>query len=160
MPTVTDGAHLERVQRIVEDLHLYMLLAMNPDGFESKSRTNANRIDLNRDYPDAFSPLGVNALNIEKRQPETAALMRWTLKTPFVASANFHEGALVANYPWDGSASRRTEYATCPDDSAFRHLALTYSRHHQFMAKSRKFQQGITNGAEWYPVYGGMQVCR
>jgi hypothetical protein len=25
--------------------------------------------------------------------------MNWTLTTPFVASINFHEGALVANYP-------------------------------------------------------------
>jgi hypothetical protein len=35
--------------------------------------------------------------------------MRWTLATPFVASINFHEGALVANYPWDAAPREQTQ---------------------------------------------------
>lgn len=37
---------------IVKDIHLHLLLSMNPDGFELRSRNNANNVDLNRDFPD------------------------------------------------------------------------------------------------------------
>jgi carboxypeptidase D len=36
-----------------------------------------------------------------KRQPETAALMKLSRTLNATAGLNFHEGAVVANYPWD-----------------------------------------------------------
>ena len=45
-----------------------------------------------------------------------------------------------------------------PDDDTFRYLSLTYSKTHFNMSTSScggsGFTDGITNGAEWYPVYG------
>ncbi|XP_059630399.1 carboxypeptidase SOL1 isoform X2 [Cornus florida] len=67
------------------------------------------------------------------------------------------QGALVANYPWDGTQDKRTNYYACPDDEAFRFMASVYSSSHYNMSLSNEFQGGITNGASWYPVYGGMQ---
>jgi hypothetical protein len=29
--------------------------------------------------------------------------MKWIMENPFVLSINFHDGAIVANYPWDDS---------------------------------------------------------
>ncbi|KAG6784010.1 hypothetical protein POTOM_009692 [Populus tomentosa] len=37
---------------IVENIHLHILPSMNPDGYFSRRRGNANNIDLNRDFPD------------------------------------------------------------------------------------------------------------
>ncbi|XP_031743068.1 carboxypeptidase SOL1 isoform X2 [Cucumis sativus] len=67
------------------------------------------------------------------------------------------QGALVANYPWDGTADKRKDYYACPDDETFRFMASIYSRSHHNMSFSQEFQGGITNGAAWYPIYGGMQ---
>ncbi|KAH9691924.1 Carboxypeptidase SOL1 [Citrus sinensis] len=67
------------------------------------------------------------------------------------------QGALVANYPWDGTQDKRRYYYGCPDDEAFQFLASVYSRSHYNMSLSTEFQGGIINGASWYPIYGGMQ---
>lgn len=51
-----------------------------------------------------------------------------------------------------------------PDDDVFKHLALTYSSNHAKMSRgvacrssAPGFSRGITNGAQWYPLTGGMQ---
>ena len=68
------------------------------------------------------------------------------------------QGAYVANYPWDGTTDKSTRYAACPDDTAFMHMARAYASLHGKMNTSTEFIEGITNGAAWYPLWGGMQV--
>ncbi|GAV90329.1 Peptidase_M14 domain-containing protein [Cephalotus follicularis] len=139
---------------IVENVHLHILPSMNPDGFSLRRRGNANNIDLNRDFPDQFFPVNDD---VGARQPETRAIMSWLRKIQFTASASLHGGALVANYPWDGTEDKRRNYYACPDDQTFRYMASVYSRSHRNMYLSKEFQGGITNGAAWYPIYGAMQ---
>lgn len=139
---------------IVENVHLHLLPSMNPDGFTLRRRGNANNIDLNRDFPDQFFPMNGD---ISSRQPETRAIMKWLRGIRFTASASLHGGALVANYPWDGTEDKRRHYFASPDDEAFRFMASIYSRSHRNMSLSKEFEGGITNGAAWYPIYGGMQ---
>lgn len=64
-------------------------------------RSNAAGIDLNRDFPDRLDNKVETQLKI--RQPETLAIMQWVVNNPFVLSANFHGGAVVASYPFDNS---------------------------------------------------------
>ncbi|KAK6130616.1 hypothetical protein DH2020_035591 [Rehmannia glutinosa] len=152
---------------IVDGVHLHILPSMNPDGFSLRRRGNANNIDLNRDFPDQFFPMNDD---MDSRQPETKAIMNWLEDIHFTASASLHGGALVANYPWDGTEDKsysvqynlisviyRKNYYECPDDKTFRFLASLYSRSHYNMSLSKEFPGGITNGAFWYPIYGGMQ---
>ncbi|XP_054809779.1 carboxypeptidase SOL1 isoform X3 [Prosopis cineraria] len=139
---------------IVENIHLHILPSLNPDGFSLRRRNNANDIDLNRDFPDQFFPINENE---DARQPETRAIMNWLREIKFTASATLHGGALVANYPWDGTQDKRTNYYGCPDDDTFRFMASIYSHSHHNMSASTEFLGGITNGAAWYPIYGGMQ---
>lgn len=98
------------------------------------------------------------------RQRETLALMEWIKSTPFVLSANLHGGALVASYPFDDSSAHAQsgKYSASPDDAVFRHLAQVYASSHRTMHEGKscnqdQFKGGITNGAEWYDVPGGMQ---
>ncbi|KAI8420439.1 hypothetical protein MSG28_008929 [Choristoneura fumiferana] len=109
-------------------------------------------------------------------EPETRAVMRWIMSIPFVLSAAIHGGDLVANYPYDESRSGApvSEYSASPDDETFRNLALAYAEAHADMAspsrpgchttssdESSTFnfgkQGGVTNGAAWYSLKGGMQ---
>jgi len=145
----------DRITKLVDETDIFIIPTMNPDGFERRTRGNANGIDLNRNFPDQFSS-PPNTKN--GRQPETVAVMNFVEQYNFVLSANYHGGAVVANYPYDGNANYRSgSYSASPDDGVFKLLATTYSNTHRVMHNSREFHGGITNGAEWYVLYGGMQ---
>ena len=84
-------------------------------------RSNANNVDLNRNFPDQFFE------SEGSLQPETKAAMEWTLAYPFVLSAGLHGGSLVANYPFDDDKLMKKMYSKCPDDSVFIQLSEAYS---------------------------------
>ncbi|XP_071822097.1 carboxypeptidase D-like isoform X2 [Apostichopus japonicus] len=172
----------DKVTRLLDNTRIHIMPSLNPDGFELSEeeecygvvgRTNANGFDINRNFPDYFEETGFEI------QKETQAVMDWLEKEHFVLSANFHGGALVANYPLDNLEPPKKElyrtladfspYSACSDDDVFRFLALTYSAAHGRMRKFNEttryanfsaeygFKEGITNGADWYAVSGGMQ---
>jgi len=149
-------------------------------------RGNAHGVDLNRNFPnlDAFiyeynhhAKHRNNHLDLEtflaltsgtdcNKKPyqiETITVAFWIMQNPFVLSANLHNGDLVANYPYDDSEYHRQMYSPSPDDPLFQKLAQSYSYTHLKMQSPTKpcatdvFPEGITNGAAWYPVCGGMQ---
>jgi carboxypeptidase D len=67
-------------------------------------RENANHVDLNRNFPDQFDSRFNHVKGgklIAGRQSETVAMMTLIVTQPFVLSANFHGGAVVASYPFD-----------------------------------------------------------
>ena len=148
------------VTALVDYTRIHIMPSMNPDGYEVAKRENAHNVDLNRNFPDQFFPY----LN-RHHEPETSAVMKWITSFPFVLSANLHGGSVVANYPYDDTPSGREGYSKSPDDLVFRQLALSYSKAHQTMSTGHPcpgydneyFKDGITNGAEWYVVKGGMQ---
>lgn len=55
--------------------------------------------------------------------------MRWIKSEPFVLSANLHNGALVANYPFDDGppGSPKNVASLSPDNTLFKHLASVYA---------------------------------
>jgi len=152
-----DSALSKRVTKLVDTVDIYIVPTMNPDGFERGTRSNANNKDLNRDFPDQYNS---NHNDANGRQPETAAIMSFVQAHHFVLSANFHGGSVVANYPWDGNKNYRSGvYTACPDDAVFKQVAAVYADKHTTMRDAWEFRHnhGITNGAAWYVLYGGMQ---
>lgn len=168
----------DRITKLVNSTEIHLMPSLNPDGFElSKEgncdslpnyvgRSNARDVDLNRNFPDQFD---ANKANDDEylfggRQPETAALMRWVMSKQFVLSGNLHGGAIVASYPYDDTSTDKDcciESPT-PDNAIFKHLAGVYASNHEEMKKGdscpvEKFKNGLTNGAYWYSVKGGMQ---
>ena len=161
-----------RIAKLIERTRIHIMPSMNPDGYElAATRRNLSRvlgrknsfgIDLNRNFPDQFF-FGVST----PVQPETKAVAKWVHSIPFVLSANFHGGSLVANYPFDDSPSGQSSYSATPDDDVFRQISRAYSESHPTMHLANppwkckepreRFIDGITNGAAWYSVSGGMQ---
>ena len=161
-----------RVTNLVDTTRIHILPSMNPDGYEMAAskigrwdvgRKNADGVDLNRNFPDQFFPSTTG-----QPQPETLAVMKWIDSIPFVLSASFHSGALVANYPYDDNPSGQSSYSATPDDDVFRQLARSYSEAHPTMhlantpwkckdVPREHFIDGITNGANWFSITGGMQ---
>ncbi|NQU21078.1 MAG: proprotein convertase P-domain-containing protein, partial [Candidatus Nealsonbacteria bacterium] len=150
-----------RLTALVDETEIWVVPLMNPDGRESGSRENASAVDLNRDFPDgAVAPIGNvfdgPAMDLAGRQAEVAAVMAWSAEHSFALSANLHTGALVVNYPYDNDGLGSVNSPT-PDDALFRHLAETYASHNLPMLNSPVFPGGVTNGAAWYSMEGGMQ---
>lgn len=162
---------------LIDSTRIHIMPSLNPDGYENAfvgdcnsehGRRNAHNIDLNRNFPDQYK----NSSHFnKKREPETVAAMKWIKSLPFVLSANLHGGSLVANYPYDGNLEFKDHlYSRSPDDAVFKQLAMAYSKNHPTMHEGKPcgeectsplmdeyFDDGITNGANWYALYGGMQ---
>ncbi|XP_029026026.1 carboxypeptidase D isoform X2 [Betta splendens] len=157
------------VTELVINTRIHIMPSMNPDGYEVadegdkngyKGRNNSKNYDLNRNFPDQFTTI------TEPRQPETIAVMNWVKSIPFVLSANLHGGSLVVNYPYDDDKDGETHYSRSPDDKVFQQLSRAYSQENPLMHNGypckemypfEYFEDGITNGANWYSVPGGMQ---
>lgn len=143
-----------RVARLVNNVEIWIMPLMNPDGNALNQRYNADGYDLNRSFPDPYE----DPLNDPTGHPiEVQRMMNWQAGHTTVMSANFHGGALVVNYPFDNNETGSSVYTACPDDDIVIEMALEYSEDNSPMYNSPSFDQGITNGAAWYAISGGMQ---
>jgi hypothetical protein len=158
-----------RLTNLVSNMDIWIVPNMNWDGYSrtpSAWRYNANGVDLNRDFPEWTSTPGGFGDMLDGPAPsttgraiETVNMMNFRRAHHFVASANFHTGSLVVNYPWDTNADGSADFAYTPDDALFRATSLVYSTQNTPMYNNNSFPfvHGTTNGDNWYEVSGGMQ---
>lgn len=145
-------------QRVLEDIDLYVCPNMNPDGTYHTSnytlngarRTNANTVDLNRNFPNPHGNVQPDGKSYEL---ETQWMMQFTKEHLFTMAALYHGGTEVFNYPWDGTKELHA------DDEWFQLIAHEYTDlvHQQNSMYMTRFNDGVTNGAQWEVINGGMQ---
>ncbi len=150
---------------MVDALEIWINPLANPDGTYYGSDTNVSSairgyvtttgsytgIDPNRNFPD---PDDGDHPDGHAWWTETMAMMNFVLAHHFVISANFHGGAEVVNYPWDTWSRRHV------DDDWLIDISHAYADAAQAASPSGYmdgFNDGITNGWDWYPVAGGRQ---
>ena len=143
-----------QITNLVNDVEIWIMPLMNPDGYTAGGRYNAQGRDLNRDFPDRVVDTNNTTAG---RGTETRHVMNWGFAHSPVLSANFHGGALCVNYPYDSDPNPNAYYSATPDDALMINLSLAYSTLNTPMYNSYWFNNGITNGVEWYLIYGGMQ---
>lgn len=144
----------QRVKNLVDNLQIWINPLANPDGtykngdaISYPTRYNANGYDLNRNFPDPITP------NTTK-QKETLDMVKFIKQHHFVISANFHAGEEVVNYPWDRWSRLHA------DNDWFYQISRKYADtvHKNSPSTYMKFlENGVTNGYDWYSIYGGRQ---
>lgn len=133
----------EDVTDLVDNFEIHLMPGHNPDGTAGHTRYNSHGVDLNRNFD---LPDGTHTV----LEQENRHFKDYANSHHFVASINYHTGALVMNYPWDYT------YTLAPDNDAMIKMSLAYSTTNVPMYNG-SFPQGITNGADWYVVQGSLQ---
>ncbi|MDA3905750.1 MAG: M14 family zinc carboxypeptidase [Bacteroidales bacterium] len=148
-----------QVNRLVNNIEIWINPLANPDGLYAggdetvnfATRFNANGVDLNRNFPDAI--LGDHP-DGNTWQSETQAFMALADEQHFVMSANSHAGTMVVNYPWDFWSVRHA------DDLWWQLVSHEYADLAQLNSPPgymEAYNNGITNGYDWYSIHGGRQ---
>lgn len=149
----------DMVTNLVDNLDIWINPLANPDGtyaggnntVSGATRSNANFVDLNRNYPD---PEDGDHPDGNAWQTETIHFMDFAEAHDFVMSANFHGGAEVLNYPWD------TWYKRHADTDWWIYVCRQYAdtvHAHSPSGYLNDLDNGITNGYDWYSISGGRQ---
>ena len=146
------------VKTVMDNIDLYVAPNTNPDGtyhggnnsVNGATRENANGVDMNRNYPDPNSGAHPDG---NAYATETQWFMQLAQDIPFVMGANYHGGAEVMNYPWDNT------YTLHADDAWWQLVSHEYANlTHQVSSNyMTDYNNGITNGAQWYMIGGGRQ---
>jgi hypothetical protein len=148
-----------RITGLVDNIEIWINPLANPDGtyhggnntVDGAYRYNANWVDLNRNYPD---PEDGQHPDGEAWQVETLHFMAFAENNHFVASTNIHGGTEVCNYPWD------TWQKLTADDNWWQYVCREYAdTAHLYSPPDymSDYNDGITNGWQWYEVAGGRQ---
>lgn len=149
-----------KITYLVNNMEIWINPAANPDGtyaggnatVNGATRSNANNIDLNRNYPDPQDGAHPDG-NVY--QPETVAFMAFADTMNFVMAANFHGGSEVINYPWDTYVRQHADTNWWVRESTkYADTAQVHSPAGYFTDVAAS---GITNGFLWYEVNGGRQ---
>ena len=146
------------VQTVMDNIDLYIGPNTNPDGtyhggnntVNGAQRYNAQGIDMNRNYAD---PHGSPHPDGNPYAQETEWFMQFAQDNAFVMAANYHGGAEVMNYPWDNT------YTLHADDAWYQLISHEYADlcHQVSPNYMTDYNNGVTNGAQWYMIGGGRQ---
>ena len=147
------------VTDLVNSLDIWINPLSNPDGtfaggnnsVYGATRYNANNVDMNRNYPD---PEDGQHPDGNAWQKETVHFMELAEAQNFTMSANSHGGTEVLNYPWD------TWPDLAADNSWWIYVCREYVDTVHLYSPSNYFNEynnGITNGYDWYSISGGRQ---
>jgi PKD repeat protein len=149
----------DQITNIVDNVQIYINPFANPDGtyyggdntVADSRRSNADDIDLNRNYRDFIAgdhPDG-NDYAIE-----TNEFMNFAAERNFVMSANTHSGAELLNYPYD------TDPTYPADNDWWVLVSREYADNAQENSPAGYLtdeDNGITNGYDWYTATGTRQ---
>lgn len=149
-----------QITSLLDSVAVVIMPVTNPDGLYRRGnnsvanglRTNANGIDLNRNFPDPFGyGLGADI------QVENQAFINYADSMRFSHSAALHSGDEVLNYPWDSftSSQRYVEQWQWWQQVCQRFVATVHRHDSQRLCTVRN--SGYVAGGDWYVIHNGRQ---
>ena len=155
---ILENPTLPECANVLENIDLYVGPNTNPDGtyhagnhtVNGATRANAYGVDMNRNYADPHEGPHPDG---NPYQSETEWFMQFAQDNDFAMGANYHGGAEVMNYPWDNT------YTLHSDDAWYQLISHEYAdlTHEVNPGYMTDYNNGITNGAQWYMIGGGRQ---
>ncbi len=150
----------DAITYLLDNVEIWICPNENPDGtytnnnstVSGATRSNANWVDLNRNYPNPVSNPG-------NTQPETQAMINFVDTMNFTMSANMHGGIELVNYPFDSWTSSNPANRHADQDWWYfvsREYADT-AQHYSPSGYMDDMNNGVTHGGDWYVVYGSRQ---
>ncbi|MGB7062427.1 MAG: M14 family zinc carboxypeptidase [Candidatus Zixiibacteriota bacterium] len=126
---------IPQVSHLVDDLEIWIIPMMNPDGRTAGTRGNAAGVDLNRDYGYIWNGYTPGIFS----QPETRVIREHGMKNNFSISLSFHTSGDIVNHVWN--------YKDFPvADSAFVvDISGEYGSYNGYW---------VVEGYNWYQTYG------
>lgn len=147
------------VTRLINKVEIWLNPLSNPDEtfypdadstVAFSRRPDITSLNLNRNFPD---PNSGQKNDTTGKQLEIQNMMLFMMENHFHMSANIHSGSEVVNYPWDYKFERH------PDDDWYYFISREYADEARALNASYMdgFPNGVTNGWDWYDIYGGRQ---
>ena len=124
-----------QVTHLVDDLEIWIIPMMNPDGRTAGTRGNAYGVDLNRDYGYIWNGLTPGIFS----QPETRAIREHGLKHNFSISLSFHTSGDIVNHVWNYKDFPLADGAFIVD------ISEEYGSYNGYW---------VVEGYNWYQTYG------
>ena len=134
------------IRNMVDSTELWVIPIFNVDGHVANDRTNANGIDLNRDYGYRWSGMGNSPSPFS--QAETRLMRQHSIDNNISIEFAYHSAASYVNYLWDNHP------ADPPDSNLIVTLAVEYK---DSTYGSSTTQLDTINGYRWYEVDGSCQ---
>ncbi len=137
---LTNYATDPQVQNLVDNREFWILPTLNPDGKVANTRSNANYVDLNRDYGYFWDGWGGSSAPCS--QIETKVLVQHLEENNISLEFDYHstsEQLYLVAYSWD------YHEADPPDSQHIINLAQIYASFGNYV---------VMNGYDWYQICG------
>ena len=131
----------QRIEELQDDLELWLVPSMNPDGQLAQDRHNANEVDLNRNFPFRWGPIGEPGDSQyagpgPASEPETQAMVAFISQLAPDLAVWYHQDAnlMIPSSGRDGQVRARyaeltgLPLADCCDGGIYTGIAATWAR--------------------------------
>jgi hypothetical protein len=147
---------------LINSRYIVIIPIINPDGYVSSRRYNANGVDLNRNFSRKWSGDYSVHGSAAFSEPESLAVSEYSLKKKFTTGITLHSGAVIVNMPFDYGKESLGIFPLENDLVEYMGLVYAESGVHPFnthpdILRSPYVDRGTINGGDWYVITGSMQ---
>lgn len=135
------------VTQWVDNMEIWYVPLMNPDGREAMRRTNQNQVDLNRNYSFGFTA-GGNHGPTPFSEPENRAIRDLAAQYPPIMSLSYHTSGEYLLYSWTHND------AGAPDSAAMIYHGSIISEAISYLVNGREQHYTLRQGGRWYFTEG------